>query len=77
MADRIELSSQELEGVAGGIFHFQSNSKGVYMCLVDGIGAFYAAENAKRKINLYNIEHPGISDSELVEWAKSENLLWR
>lgn len=76
MTDRIELTSQELESVAGGVFHFQYNSKGDYLCMVDGIGAFYAAEGAKRKINLHNIENPGMSDSDLVEWAKSENLLW-
>ena len=77
MAERIELNGQDLEAIAGGAFNFRYNSKGRYICDVDGIGVFYADETAKRKINIHDIQNPGMSEQDLVNWAKSEGLLWR
>ena len=76
MTERIELNELEMEDVVGGMFHYQYNSKGDYFCMVDGLGVYGAAENAKRKINLYNAENPGASDEELVNWAKANGYLW-
>ena len=77
MADRIQLNETEMEGIVGGAFHFQYNSKGQYACKVDGIGTFYADENAKRKINKYDVQMGGLSTKELVDWAVSQGLLWK
>ena len=76
MSERVELTGKELEDVVGGAFHFQYNSKGKYVCRVDGVGAYYADESAKRKINLHDIEMGGLSTQELVDWALSEKLFW-
>lgn len=73
---RIELNEQQMQDVTGGIFHWQYNSKGEYVVIVDGVGAYYADESAKRKINKHDVECPGLSDAEKVEWAISEGLLW-
>lgn len=72
---RVELNDQNLEGVVGGTFHFKYNSKGQYVCKVDGVGSYYADETAMYKINMHNINAGGgMSDQELVNWAVSQNL---
>ena len=76
MSDRIELDEQALEGIVGGAFHFQYNKKGQYACKVDGIGSFFADEDAMRKIHKYDVANGGLSDQELVDWALSQHILW-
>ena len=73
---REELNAQDLDDVVGGAFYYQYNSKGQYVVKVDNVGFFYAKENAKRQINLYNAQHPGTSDAELTAWALSQGLFW-
>ena len=77
MADRIELNGEELEEVVGGAFNFRYNSKGAYICKVDGVGTYYAKESAKRALAVYEIQNPGLSDAELVAWAVSQGYFWR
>ena len=73
---RVELNEQEWENVVGGAFNFRYNSKGKYICDVDGIGVFYALESAKRQICVYDIQNPGLSDQEKVDWALAQGYLW-
>lgn len=77
MAERIELNEEQLDDVVGGAFNFRYNSKGAYICKVDGVGTYYASENAKRQLAVYEIGHPGLSDADLVAWAVAQGLFWR
>lgn len=74
---RVEINEQDLENVVGGAFNFRYNSKGKYICVVDDIGVYYAKETAKRQICIYDIQNPGLSEQELVDWAIDQGYLWR
>ena len=77
MAERVELNEADMMQVNGGAFRYKEDDNGDYLCKVDGIGIFYASENAKRKINNHWIETGCVmSDQELVDWALDEGYLW-
>lgn len=72
---RVELNEQDMEEVVGGAFHFQYNSKGQYVCKVDGVGVYYAQEGAKRAIAIYDAQNPGQGDAALTQWAIANGYL--
>lgn len=74
---REEINEQMLDDVVGGAFTYQYNRKGQYVVKVDGVGMYYAAENAKRQLNLHNAQNPGISAEELTKWAVDQGLFWK
>ena len=75
MADRIQLNEQDLNDVVGGEFHYQYNRKGQFICKVDSMGVYYAAENAREKIHAYDVAHPELNEQELTKWALGAGYL--
>ena len=79
MAERIQLSEQDLEEVVGGAFiFFPAKGTGEQLCMVEGIGVFRpTSSTSKRNISIMcaRAENNGKSQEELFNMAVEAGFL--
>lgn len=70
------LSEENLEQVVGGAFHYNTQPDGTMTCRVDGDKTYNCSSSAKNKISVYIVQHPDCSLSDIINYAKTNNLFW-
>lgn len=80
MANRVELTEQEANNVAGGAFWYNTHTNedgSEYMtCFVDNVGEFYCTENAKRQISRYIVSNSDATLESTVQFALDNGYFW-
>lgn len=71
--ERVEIKEQDLNNVVGGSFNYIERG-GQTICVVDGIGAYYASANAFGKISAYASDVT-LTAQEVVDWALANGYL--
>ena len=75
MANREQLTDNQLESVTGGAFNFYSRD-GQLQCYVDGVGTFNCNEKASNWI-VSEMSRTGAALEQVVASAVEQGLFWK
>lgn len=70
---RVEINEQDLNNVVGGAFNYIERN-GQTICIVDGVGAYYASSDAFGAIAAYSSDVT-LTAQEVVDWAVANGYL--
>jgi len=70
---REELNEERLNEVVGGAFHYIQRN-GQTICIVDGVGNYYASSTAFAQISAHCSDMT-LSAQEVVDWAVANGYL--